>query len=161
MNSHVILKELVKRLEDEGVQLPKRGARSYWEADAEKAQDWRKKALAGEGHKAEALRQARAALASGDEARIAEAALFCPSLERTGEKLAQRNRRRVGGKHRGEDLRSAAEGKWAALRKEYDALLAGGSSPAMARKKILRKAEKHGEKISPRTARKWLPTKRK
>lgn len=97
MDPRIILERLVERLE--------RKVGSVTDADfcafeGREEGDLAEQAKSGNLHLAQALMTAKEALASGDDDKIMEAALICPSLERTGSGLPKRAGGRKGGERR-------------------------------------------------------------
>lgn len=80
-SARIVLRALVKLLEPEAGKIG-RGDFSYW--GDEQPPEQRSRSTVGTMHLATALRIARAALASGDDARILEAAIHCAPFERIG-----------------------------------------------------------------------------
>jgi hypothetical protein len=129
MPPHITLEALIERLEARGIS----GGRSL--ADEFTS--------SGQGHLAEALRKARRALRSGDEQKIAGAALQCTALERQGNELGRQyelaQRRSKGGKASA----AAKQPKWATkwqrwLKEEAKLLGRPGMTPEQARQTLRR-----------------------
>jgi hypothetical protein len=124
----------------------------------------------GRGHLAEAARLARRALASGDDAQIADAALHCQGLELTGRDVSSRRQAVVvasrGGKTRGEKQTDEAQERWGSWIAQFHGLVASGTNPLIARAKMTKeitaavtdgRSPMHdGSMPSSKTIRHWL-----
>jgi hypothetical protein len=115
---------------------------------------------------AEALLEARQALASGDKARVETAALICPMLERTGHEQAIASRTRAGGQLQGQRQTQDAAAAWIRYVAGYRDLRARGKTATAARQIIVKSMERDGFKLpstgsfpDARTIRKRLPAK--
>jgi hypothetical protein len=108
--------------------------------DLAAARDGEHLAKVGKLHLATAKFSAIEALASNDEARIAEAALQCPALEREGNKIAARGRmanlRQRGGKSRGAEQTARSAAEWAKPRQRYRELQRRGLPYLKARRLV-------------------------
>jgi hypothetical protein len=154
-----VLKLLLQRLE------PKVAGVGHADFCTFEGEDVRRGNIAAPGmlHIAEAVLEAREALASDNDQRIIQAAMICASLERTGRDLAQHHRATEGGKRRGADQAGAAAALWQPYVQEFGRLLASGEAPAKARQTVVRKMVKEGFVLASggfpdkRTIGKWLP----
>jgi len=134
LNLRDVLRLLIDRIAPEvgGISL-----RALWESDLA---DGEQIARAGKLHLAEALSEAREALASDDEDRIKNAVALCPGLERTGRKLAEQNRaaslRSAGGKRCGEQQSRESTKVWAQWMQRYEELKSRGVDYRKARRSV-------------------------
>jgi hypothetical protein len=149
MSPEIILQHLVRRLESQ-VGSVSRADFAAW-GDEEPA------VLSmgpGKSHLAQALLWAREALESGDEEEIAQAALICPTLERTGIDVAAKARRKMGGIARGKAQTNEQERRWQVHRAKYRKLVAAGTHYLKARQEVLAGVD---FEVDNRTIQKWLP----
>jgi hypothetical protein len=155
VDPRIVLRRLIARLEPE-IGHTRPVDFSGWEGEQLPS------AAAGRLHLAQALQDAREALASGDKTRIAEAAMSCPTLERTGRDMGQRHNRKAGGARRGAAQTSAAAEAWKPWVQMYEGLLAKGVPCLKARRQVEVAMAKGGslptkEMPERSTLRKWLP----
>jgi len=155
----LLVERLQPRLEDRDASLL-----CAWEAEAE---EQNKAAAGGKLHFAEAVETARKALRSGDQQKMKEAALLCASLERTGNEVEQRSRKKLGGRARGASQSAAAQALWGPYVQQYETLLATGLDCSKARRSVTSKMAKDGFVMpgggfpNERTIRIWLPASKK
>lgn len=127
LNPVVILEGIIARLGPEVGEEARRLMSSTW---GDFTPEHTAFARSGRGHFATAVHLARAALASGDAEKIQEAALICPTYERTGRTMATQStaadRRRNGGKIRGQSQAAAAAIQWQPYIVAYCTLLDDG-----------------------------------
>ena len=151
MDPRIILRRLIGRLEPKvGHIRPEDFSR--WEGEDAPASPEN-----GELHLAEALIEAKEALASRDPGKMIEAALVLPTFERQGHELRAKEIKRAGGKTTGAKQAAAAEVRYAPHVKRFRFLLGQGKQPGTARRIIAREMSKAGiEPPSDRTLTKWL-----
>lgn len=90
---------------------------------------------------------ARAALATGQEQRIANAAIHSQALERVGREVAARSSRRRGAGVSGQHRADAAEEAWAPWINEFLSLVRKGMDQATARHRVQVRMGKTGFKL--------------
>jgi len=159
----IILEHIILRLAPEVGDI-KASDYGYWEGELPVAA-WRL-------HLATALTTARQALASGDHDQIIDAALICPSVERTGRSLKLREmraaRQRQGGTVRGAMQTTRQLAVWHPYIDHYNSLRAKGMPSTKARglvrsrmtKDFARGTFRPGPAFpTDRTIRKWLTQK--
>jgi hypothetical protein len=168
MNPRIVLKLLLERLAEVKARCADFAA---WENEEVELKD---RAAAGMLHLSEAASEAEAALASGDETRIVDAALICASLERTSKEIAARRDasriaagRQKGGKRRGGEQAQRAAAVWAPFVRQFQELLATGAKSSQARQIVKVAMRKRAFQLpdtgafpDDRTIRKWLPAKK-
>ena len=143
----IVLERLIDRLERDRVSDIGPKVYSAWvttEADFAPVVD---RVGGGKLHLAGALREARAALASGDAERIAQAALLCQGIERTGrevERGRERRRRQAGGKHTGSKQTAAAEEFWAPWVDMFRKITLTGVRVTEARRRVVNEMSRAG-----------------
>jgi hypothetical protein len=140
MNPRVILEKLLARLE------PIVGRQRSPDIVTEEGE--LTAGRSGRLHFVEAVLEARAALASGDETRILNAAITCPTFERTGRELQAEHRvqerRRKGGQLSGAQQAGRRAAVWAPWERDFQKLLASGKTQAEARRIIVMRMTKQG-----------------
>lgn len=133
--ARTVLRLMIERLEPV-VGTVSRADFSYWGGEAEYETFKRQRQEGGWLLFANALLDAREALASDDPAEIIAAALTCPAFERDGLKLAatqhfkaaadaDTRKRRNGGLRRGAAIASAAQALWGPWEHEFEVSSAG------------------------------------
>lgn len=149
MNPRSILERLVARLEPEVGKVSPSDL-SFWEREEK---TFTQAMANGRAHKIEALLLAQEALASGDEEKITEAALLCPTFERTGNdwdraRGAKTIQSARGGHERVHGTKEAKEARWSEMYSDYLDALAKGRTKSRAQELV---GLKHG--VSSRTIR--------
>jgi hypothetical protein len=134
----VILEKLIERLDVEVGDVGRK-AFSTWVTDEKDFAPILDRVARGQAHLVGALREARAALASGDQERIARAALLCQGIERTGRDVERRRasrRRQDGGNRRGADQATTAAEFWRPWIAKFRDLTRGGMGAPQARQRV-------------------------
>jgi hypothetical protein len=143
MDPRIVLKKIIERHASEVEGIGHVDFSGWEEEGDEEGGDWpridpRIKQLTHKGklHLAEAVLEAQAALASGDEARIADAALICQTLVATAKGLATTSQRRAGGEATGRLQRDAAAEERRKYLEEYQRKVADGVPYLVARRQV-------------------------
>lgn len=160
IRAQTVLELLVVRLETRVGEL---GSSDFGAWEGEEG-ELNKVAASGRLHFAEAVALARKALRSGDDQQMADAALLCASLERTGNEVEQRSRRKAGGRARGVAQNAASTSVWAPYVQQYQELIAKGIGAPTARRMVTKRMERDkftlprgGGFPNARTIRIWMP----
>ena len=145
MDPKVVLRSLIDRLKGE-VGTLEHSDFAAWEGEEKEQAALAERSASGRLHLAEALLEAKEALASGDEVRIRDAALLCQGLERTGGKIAAKRRVAAGGARRGKQQTNEAERKYSPYVAVYSTKRNEGKSPGAALKAMKDKMDRDGVK---------------
>ncbi len=141
MDPRIILTKLIERLEPIVGKVSK-GDFGVWADNPEEVKLYRDRSLSGWYSYARALLDARAALQSGDAARMAEAALICPTFEAKGRQEAARHAERVkrsdGGRVTAEKRKKEAADDWAPWIARFHELVRAGMKARAARSEVTR-----------------------
>jgi hypothetical protein len=139
----IILEKLIERLKQKlGTASGSQTGNAAWESEEDALYEHMR---SGRGHWEDALTYAQEALTSNDPEKITDAAMVCPTFERTGNDLAASYKKRAervprikGGATRGKQKAEIAKADWAPWEQNYKERIERGESPKTARQEVIK-----------------------